>query len=458
MKPPQAPRLVPGRVDSGLRPRQNRSATGGHGLGMRAPRPMQREDPQESSQSSMQLGESTRSPRHIGTPRTPYTPRMGGSVTIHGNSSSSSATYAGAAQERPRDSSTGTRRKASPRGSSPGRAGGAGGAARRARSWTPPKRGARSTSLGSEKHLPPRWRQLVAQAYQEAIGKPLVDRIRLLECNSAPGRKADPHVYWLHVMVRWGDLRLVESERRPERGEDLTLFVLHCQRAVSSGATSESTLSGAQPAHGWSVNAPHTSLPQQSRRQRQCQWDTSEEPSPPGRRRLERDVGWHWSVVSVRVLNSLSAFSDTRGSNCVKTGTLGAALFLSALGPLLRDDIDMSPTPSLHGQPTSGQVSPAVPNPGAPVALSAAGTSGPSRSSFGFSDGSLSVPTSLHGMRTPVSPATTPGVPPVPPLLLGNINSKTGPPAVNIKPSTSARSSRGAARGGGPGRPPGCCN
>jgi len=455
IRPPTAPRPMSGRASAGSsRQQRNPMSSGGHGFGLK-PRPMQREDTQETTHGIVHVqvpeNNARTTPRGIGTPRTPYTPRMGGSVTVNtingpvnGNPSPSSSSNAAATHERPRTASQRqgahsppAQRKGSPRG-------GASSGARRARSWSPPKRGAPNSSAGggSEKALPSRWRTLVANAYQEATGKPLVDRIRLLECNSAPCRKSEPYVFWLHTMVRWGDLRLVDSERRAERGEDLTLFVLHCQRAAGASAKSACDFSGSQSASLGSVDA--LNLSQQSRRQqRLCHWDVSEESVPPARQGLITDAGYQWSVVSVRVLNSLSALSDATGSESVHNGVVGAALFLAALGQLLTDVRDMSPgPPHVRGPLSSGHASPSAPS-GTPATPAPPGQAAP-LSARGYNDGSMSVPSSSHGVRTPSSPAATPGVPMVPPLLLGNI-SKTSPPLVNVKTVLSARSSRGIA-------------
>lgn len=124
---------------------------------------------------------------------------------------------------------------------------------RRSRSWTPPRRcdspepegltlGADCapsvTSSGSdlEAVLPRGWRRLVTHAYRQASGRQYVDRVRLLECSTAAGRQENAEVFWLHTAVRWAELDVgAESGHVVDRGEDLTLFVIHCQLPREQG-------------------------------------------------------------------------------------------------------------------------------------------------------------------------------------------------------------------------------
>eukprot|EP00427_Karlodinium_veneficum_P024272 CAMPEP_0169107840 /NCGR_PEP_ID=MMETSP1015-20121227/25105_1 /TAXON_ID=342587 /ORGANISM="Karlodinium micrum, Strain CCMP2283" /LENGTH=706 /DNA_ID=CAMNT_0009169415 /DNA_START=45 /DNA_END=2166 /DNA_ORIENTATION=+ len=163
-----------------------------------------------------------------------------------------------------------------------------GSAARRGRSANP------ETDVAGELELPPNWKNLLSDAYRDVTGRPLVDRIRLLESSSASGRRADtPHVFWLHTMVRWGDMRIIGSDRVPERGEDLTLFVVHSHLQASD-----------------------------------CERGHTEART--------------WNVASVRVLNSLSSVCGPGQSEQRELiGRLGAILLYDALGPLLAGEHDV---------------------------------------------------------------------------------------------------------------------
>merc|ERR1719265_2973430 len=148
----------------------------------------------------------------------------------------------------------------------------------------------------------------------------MVDRIRLLESSSASGKRVNTDVFWLHAMVRWGDMRLVGSERCPERGEDLTLFVLH----------------------SWQVAAGSDDLEVKYHR-----------------RRANNDTDQVWNVASVRVLNSLGSLEDEcQGEQAEFIGRLGAILLYDALGPLLAEPVFVEEEQPISTEPLSGDVSP----------------------------------------------------------------------------------------------------
>lgn len=175
-------------------------------------------------------------------------------------------------------------------------------------SWTPPMQLGPNFENGDvgESELPFGWRNLLSEAYREVTGRPMVDRIRLLESSSASGRRSDTDVFWLHTMVRWGDMRLVESRRCPERGEDLTLFVVHSY---------------------WRPPVGYEDIPSEERH------------ASPRRRRHKSGFERIWDVANVRVLNSLSSVDDEgTGETAEFIGRLGAILLYDALGPLLADD------------------------------------------------------------------------------------------------------------------------
>lgn len=157
-----------------------------------------------------------------------------------------------------------------------------------------------------EEGLPFGWRNILSDAYREITGRPLVDRIQLLESSAASGRRPDAQVFWLHTMVRWCDMRLVGSERCPKRGEDLTLFVLH----------------------GWRVNCGAATP------------DWSEDKHGNVRRSAKETPVWN--VASVQVLNSSSSASGpglpSTDEDAEFMGRLGAILLYDALGPLLEDN------------------------------------------------------------------------------------------------------------------------
>lgn len=190
---------------------------------------------------------------------------------------------------------------------------GGGSPSQRSRSWTPPMGGSNSRQIGidarnsevGDSALPLGWRTLLNEAYREFTGRPMVDRIRLLEVSSAPGRPTDGQVFWLHTMVRWCDMRLVGSERCPERGEDLALFVLNCCRGP----------------------AGHEELSVEEKIYR--------------RRRGKQDM--ICKVTSVRVLNSVYNMDEEGSAEQGEfVGRLGAILLYDALGPLLADSPDVS--------------------------------------------------------------------------------------------------------------------
>lgn len=149
----------------------------------------------------------------------------------------------------------------------------------RCRSWTPPRypglnlegellgdaaQSAGSSSQGGERkgcdrELPSGWQRLVAGAYCEATGRPVVDRVRLLETASAPAQQDLAHAIWLHAVVRWADVVQAAPTdagkgHRTERGEDLTLFVVHrVARDAALAAPQRTSLLGGRLWHVSSV-------------------------------------------------------------------------------------------------------------------------------------------------------------------------------------------------------------
>lgn len=314
--------------------------------------------------------------------------------------------------------------------------------------------GSDNALIAGEMELPSHWQQLLSDAYRDVTGRPLVDRIRLLESSSASGRRADtPHVFWLHTMVRWGDMRIIGRDRVPERGEDLTLFVLHSHLQEFS----------------------------QNKRHHNEQ---------------ERDARM-WNVVSVRVLNSLAS---VRGSgDCEKRemmGRLGAILLYDALGPMLAGDSHIRnecvpesmprevkrtvcqgvtsqgdiatpklvspvlsprpPQPPITVSPLLGSISVPAPLGSLQQVLGVSSPVGVLRNSFGsstrqpigFFGGSLT------GSMTPSRQSSVPGVVSrqssvaVPTLKFGEVGSKQPPPTAQVIPMPlSSRNSFGIGRG-----------
>merc|ERR1740129_1669188 len=341
--------------------------------------------------------------------------------------------------------------------------------------------------------LPSHWRTLACNAYQKVTSHSIVDRIRLLECYSAPRKRADQSIFWLHTMVRWGDLRLIDSSRCPVRGEDLTLFVLHYRRgAVSAdGASGKADGSGSsrcsqQPLAQQVMRAPFDStltLQQQQQQQqqqqeqnqqcqhqqlqeqqqplsprglasqsqptlsrrpkRECNWDLPSSAPPrkhSPRRRLaamKAAVQHHWHISSVRVLNSLSRVDETGERGAVK-GRAGAELLRVAFGwgPLLQERPELGQDDSSWQNPDTVAAAWAIISAAAAVLPPFPLTPAPPPVS-----GGVLTPGLPHPARTPV--ARTPGSPPPPPA------SWSHPPGVLSPPPASASGGRGPA-GGGP--------
>jgi len=192
---------------------------------------------------------------------------------------------------------------------------------RRTRSWTPPQQvkspsPSRGSSPKCESLLPPSWKKLVSAAYCEETGRPICDRVRLIECSSGNGRRQDPCVFWLHTLVRWADLRITHKGRRPERGEDLTLFVLHAQRDPLPSRTAAAA-------------------------RRECSSQGQERRSSPNKKPTSPR---QWVVTQVRVLSSPTYVEKGPSTAIGKVG--GSLLRLALSGPLV-EEAETSTGPSV---------------------------------------------------------------------------------------------------------------
>lgn len=65
---------------------------------------------------------------------------------------------------------------------------------------------------------------MLADSYCTETGRPIVDRIQLLDFTST--KKSEGSMYWVNARLRWADLRITDAGRVPKRGEVLALFVL----------------------------------------------------------------------------------------------------------------------------------------------------------------------------------------------------------------------------------------
>eukprot|EP00929_Paragymnodinium_shiwhaense_P101210 TRINITY_DN64114_c0_g1_i2.p1 TRINITY_DN64114_c0_g1~~TRINITY_DN64114_c0_g1_i2.p1 ORF type:complete len:738 (-),score=167.11 TRINITY_DN64114_c0_g1_i2:87-2300(-) len=165
-----------------------------------------------------------------GTPRTPRAPPPLGQRLAGVQSAVAMPTAQSSTPRGQMGSSSGSRAR-------PAATEAANGPACAPRSQSPPvkhvvTRSASSTSTPvPESSLPPAWREMAAEAFRGSSGRPIVDRIRLLELSSTlPAVQGDQQVIWLHSAVRWADLQETEAGRTAQRGEDHTLFVLHVRR------------------------------------------------------------------------------------------------------------------------------------------------------------------------------------------------------------------------------------
>lgn len=166
----------------------------------------------------------------------------------------------------------------------------------------------------------------------------VIEKVQLLECSSASGRRADQHVFWLHTRVRWADLRRREEALVAERGEDLTLFVFHTRR----GDPREECASPSMKPHAH----PNQELERRRRameQAKQAKHDvgggsghdlTHHEADEVRQRRPRRQ----WTVAKVRVLKS-SLFED-KGDGSIPgptTGVVGGPLLRYFLGQFVQD-------------------------------------------------------------------------------------------------------------------------
>ncbi|CAJ1426876.1 unnamed protein product [Effrenium voratum] len=137
---------------------------------------------------------------------------------------------------------------------------------------------------------------MAARTYCEETGRPIVDRVTLLDYTGTSTKKSEP-MFWVNVRLRWADLRITEAGRVPKRGEALVLFVM---QGPSAGNASK------------------------------VEWLSTG-------RRIKGGTPGGWHVASMRVLRNL-AYQEQNSS----------VLMASAGGALLRIALSLEPRRVVH--------------------------------------------------------------------------------------------------------------